>query len=231
MVTILIIIFIIIGLCFVFRDNNPFKLNLYIGAKGSGKTCCLVRDLYHWHKRGYVVYSTLESIDFPWCNHVTTKDIEENVFPPYSVFAVDEAGIEYDNRNFKKFSENQRNYYKYQRQYRNVVILTSQTWDIDAKLRALTDNIYLCSKVGPCIFTRRVKRGLKIREATADGESRIADDLRFAPFAWSLVWIKRWGKHYASYAPPDRPFIVPAQYPKNWRGNKEARRRFPARRK
>lgn len=223
-----IVVVLIVIIAIVFRDNNPFKLILYIGAKGSGKTCCLVRDLYKFHKRGYIVYTTLKSVDYPWINFVTIQDIEEKVFPPYSVFAVDEAGIVYDNRNFKKFSENQRDYYKYQRQYRNVVILTSQTWDIDAKLRALTDTIHLCSKVGPCIFTRRVKRGLKIKEATAEGESRIADDLRFVPFGWTFASVYRWGKHFSSYSPPERPFIIPAEYPRNYRGKP---RRIPARRK
>lgn len=46
----------------------------------------------------------------------------------------------WDNRGFKNFPTEVRDYFKLQRHYKHVVILASQTFDVDKKIRDLADD-------------------------------------------------------------------------------------------
>ena len=52
----------------------------------------------------------------------------------------------WDNRHFKDFKPEVRDWFKLQRHYRVKVYLFSQTFDIDKKLRDLTDDMFLIEK-------------------------------------------------------------------------------------
>lgn len=193
---------------FSVKWNNPFKLIFLFGKKGSGKTTLLIRYMTEYRKKGYSVYTNMKTCKLPYVQVIDVDKLGEYVAKPKSLIALDEVGTIYDARKFKTFKDEVRDYYKYQRQYKNVVIMTSQSWDVDKKIRDLTDKFYLCGKIGPISYARQIVRQITLTEPMGDSESRIADQLKFKPLSYKLSWIPKWSKVYESFSPPDRPFFV-----------------------
>ena len=190
-------------LCYKYR--NPYKLVMVFGKKGSGKTTFLAKTAYQYLKKGRPVYST-ERI--PGVIQFDVEEIGKVTFPEDAVLLIDEVGMVWDNRNFKTFKPEVRDYFKYQRHERHIVYLFSQTFDIDIKLRNLTDCMYLCRcHFGWLSVARKIKRSIVLVSPTGDSESRIADNLEFEPFLLSLLgaktciftFIPRWTKLFDSH--------------------------------
>lgn len=143
----------------------------------------------------------------PYAIKIKTSDVGQYVGVPRSCVVLDEVGTDFDARKFKQFKEEVRDYFIFQRQYKNVVIMASQSWNVDKKIRDLTDKMYLCGKVGPVSYARPIRRNITLTEPMGDSESRIADQLVFAPGVM-LTWIPKYAKHFNSFSPPERPFFV-----------------------
>ena len=191
-----------------YKFRNPYKLIFLFGKKGSGKSTLLVKYMIQYHKKGYTIYTDMKECTLPYVNHIEFDDVGKYVGEPRSCICLDEVGITMDNRKFKTFRDELRDYLVYQRQYKNVVILASQVWDIDKKAKDRTDLMFLCGKIGPLSYARKIKRGFTITEATSEGESRVADQLAFDPFGTKLTWIPRYQYAYASFSPPEKPYFA-----------------------
>lgn len=188
---------------------NPYKLYMVFGKKGSGKTTYLVKLALKYQKQGRDVYT---NVDVPGC-YKLSKDYVDYEIPAGSVVMIDEAGMVYDNRKYKTFSDAVRDWYKLQRHRHLIVYLFSQDFDIDLKLRQLTDEMYLIRRYFRVLsVARRIDRSIVLHKSTADAPSNITDDLRFvpllAPSAVKLTYIPRYAKYYDSYdAPPLKPAV------------------------
>ena len=109
---------------------------------------------------------------------------------------IDEAGIEYNNRNFKSFPQEAIYFYKYHRHYKTSVDVFSQSFeDMDVTLRRLAQNFYVVrrSLVPFCIVARRIRRKVGVDQQTkqiADLYSMglpVLDTKRiFSPPLWKL---------------------------------------------
>lgn len=191
--------------------RNPYKLYMVFGKKGSGKTTLMNKLAIRYRKRGWKVYSDRE---VPGCYLFDINDFGKVCFPPDSLILVDEVGLVWDNRNFKSFPEHVKRYFKYQRQYRNVVYLFSQSFDVDKKIRDLTDHLYIVSNVLN-IFSvaRRVTKKITIVHAdrSAQGESKIVDDYNIDSILWAffgsveVTYIPKYVKYFKSFDPPALP--------------------------
>lgn len=207
--------FIIVGFIFilyhVIRYRNPYKLFMVFGSKGSGKSTLMTKLALQHLKKGWKVYCDRE---IPGCYQFKTEDFGKYRFPPNSLILVDEVGLVWDNRNFKNFPEHVKVYFKYQRQYRNKVYLFSQSFDVDKKIRDLTDHLYICQNFFNFVsVARRVTKKITVVHAdrSAAGEAKIADDynidslLLFFFGTVKLTYIPRWAKYFKSFDPPDLP--------------------------
>lgn len=189
---------------------NPYKLIMVIGKKGSGKTTYLTKVAIRSLSKGQTVYST---IDIPGTIVFDVNDIGNYTFVPNSVVLIDEVGLVWDNRDFKNFKPQCRNFFKYQRQYKLKVYLFSQTFDVDKKLRDLTDEMYLLRNVMRVwSVSRRIQKRLTIQQGTGEGNvSTLADDYEFVPLlsghAFEVTFIPRWVSYFKSYNPPYLPMI------------------------
>lgn len=66
--------------------------------------------------------------------------------------------------------------------------------------------MFLCSNIGNVIgIVRPIRRTVTLVEASANGESRIADNLCFSPvWDWKFTWLPRFHKFFNSFNAPAR---------------------------
>lgn len=188
------------------RFINPYKLYLVVGKKGSGKSTFLVKQAIRYQKKGYIVYSNMQDIKLSGVRLIDADDLGDFVPVENSCLILDEAGMIYDNREFKKFKASTRDFYKYQRHYKVVCFLASQSDDIDKKLRSLTDEMFLVKNIG-IVFSlvRPIVKTVTLTEAISDGESRIAENLKFRFFtSWRFTYIPKYSKYFESFKVPSR---------------------------
>lgn len=195
------------------KFKNPYKLIMVFGKKGAGKTTYIAKESTKFIKKGRPVFST---VYVPGTHLFNVDQIGKKTFPKDAVIFIDEVGMIWDNRQFKNFKPEVRDYFKLQRHYGHTVYLFSQSFDIDIKLRNLTDEMYLCK----CWFSfisvaRRIKRDIVLTQPTGDSEARIADSLEFYPLWLSLfgggtikfTFIPRWCKLFNSFETPELPMV------------------------
>lgn len=212
---------------------NPYKLIMIFGKKGAGKSTLLTKFAIQHIKKGWTVYST-EYI--PGTYHIEPEFIGDvglvdynykpfepddykgvikllklirNKIKPYRpkvLLLVDEVGMIWDNRNFKNFKPSVRNFFKLQRHHCVKCILFSQTFDVDKKLRDLTDFMYLVGNFGRIwSYGKKIRKFITIKESTTDDSSTIAEGLKFEPFIFfflgsrTLTYIPAWSKYFNSF--------------------------------
>lgn len=124
---------------------NPYKLIMIFGPKGSGKTTHKIYTARKYLRKGYKVYC---DEPLPGCYlHDPNRDIGSFLYEPHSLVLCDEAGMLWDNRDFKNFKKEVRNFFKLQRHNKLIVYVYSQTLDVDLKIRNLVDEYYQLSHV------------------------------------------------------------------------------------
>lgn len=187
----------IIYLLFFLRSflcpQHPHVLNVYFGVPGSGKTT-FAAYLTKWalHENALIRFSRKHPQWLPCKVLLKSKylkrriDVYSNVpiTGAYQLDAkndigkymiedakviIDEAGIEYNNRNFKSFPQEAIYFYKYHRHYKTSVDVFSQSYeDMDVTLRRLAQNFYVVrrSLVPFCIVARRIRRKVGVDEQT-----------------------------------------------------------------
>lgn len=185
---------------------NPYKLIFVFGKKGSGKSTLLCKYAQEYRKRGWTVYST-EII--PGTYKISYEDIGFKQFPERSCIIVDEVGMIWDNRNFKNFKPEVRDFFKLQRHYKCCLILASQTFDVDKKIRDLADEMYLVTKkLRVFSYAKKILRQTVLVEATGESPSKIDENLVFDSlfFFWAgsrkLTFIPKWAKWFDSFDAP-----------------------------
>lgn len=221
------------------KYRNPYKLIMVFGKKGSGKSTLLTKLSVKYLRKGKIVYTT---VPVPGCRLFDVSLVGKFNFPPESVVFIDEVGMIWDNRQYKNFSNDVRDWFKLQRHNRVTVYLFSQTFDVDVKLRNLTDYMYLVTNHFHVLsISRKIKRGIVIVNPDGQSEARIADSLQFEPVFLSLfgtksiqfTWIPAWTKYFDSFSLPVRagmPFNQLAPYsPVPKRPLKQKIRRFSVR--
>ena len=228
-----------ITLFFYKKYYNPYKLYMVFGKKGAGKSTYLTMLSLKYTKKGRRVYSTL---NVPYAYKLDIEDIGFKSFPPGSVLLIDEVGMIWDNRNFKNFKPEVRDYFKLQRHYKHTVYLFSQSFDIDLKLRTLTDRMFLLvNPLGWFTYIRSITRSITVTEASSQAESRIADQLHLSGVlglltgSSKIMLIPRYAKYFDSFIvdslPPSESDKWENQYKdfrkKIRRRHKQTKRRVP----
>lgn len=169
----------------------------------------MVRMAYKYLSKGWTVFCT-ERLD--GCVHIDYNDIGFKNIPPYSLLLVDEVGMIWDNRNYKSFKNEVRDWFKLQRHYKVKVVLFSQTFDIDKKLRDLTDEMFLCTNVLRVFsWAKRITRRVVLVQPGPDTPARIDEELAYDPIIfWPfgsriLTFIPSWAPFFDSHNCPALP--------------------------
>lgn len=191
--------------------DPPTVLNVYFGVPGSGKTT-LAAYLAKKSLKQSIVITWAEKHPNRLSAWLLNTSLLKRKAPVYSnvpitgAYAldprhdvgkfmmsngkviIDEAGIEYNNRNFKTFPPEAVYWYKYHRHYQCSVDVFSQSYeDMDITLRRLAQNYFVVKKsIFPFfVVCKRIKRKVGIDDNT----HQIIDKYYFGLPVLSSKWI------------------------------------------
>lgn len=181
-------------------------IKLFFGSPGCGKTTLACKLMYYSDSP-----FKFSNFDTDLSLGITSDYIGQFAFPDYSELYIDEAGIDYNNRNYKKLSQDAIEYFKLHRHFKNDIYLFSQSWeDTDITLRRLTDELWYMKRKGPFTVCRKLRKCVKVNKET----EQIIDGYRFAGLLWNLLppplhektfmlfFRKPYFKHFDSYYKP-----------------------------
>lgn len=116
---------------------------------------------------------------------------------------MDEAGIDYNNRNFKRFSDEETYFYKFHRHYRVDIAMFSQDLDVDIKLRKLATRIFIVQR---SILPGFVKRKLVTKRIGIDQMTKqLIEQYSFAIFGVKYIYCPKLWKLFDSYSYEEMP--------------------------
>ncbi|MEA5040032.1 MAG: zonular occludens toxin domain-containing protein [Clostridiaceae bacterium] len=188
---------------------NPYRLYLVFGKKGSGKSTYLVKLALRYMRKNWYVYTNMTDIMIPGVRVFNVDHLGNFVPEKNSVLLIDEVGMIWDARDYKKFQPCVRDFFKLQRHYRVLVYMASQTFDVDKKLRDLTDGMFLNVDIKR-IFSigKRIVKKIVLTESTSEAESRISENLAYAPiWTWTFTFIPKYAKYFDSHLVPELPSL------------------------
>lgn len=160
-------------------------IKCYFGVPGCGKSTILVKE-YKKNKRRYDHIYTI-NIQIRGVPMITKEDLEKYKFKN-SLILWDEITMDADNREFKSFSKDLRDFFILHRHFGCDIIYATQNFEnVDKKVRDLTSELWYMSKsVVPFLkaFTsaKRIYRSININEHT----SELTLGYRFCNFVESL---------------------------------------------
>ena len=189
---------------------NPYKLYFIFGAKGAGKTTYETKLACKYLKKGWNVYTDLPELYVPGIRYFPYDDLGDFVPEEHSLLILGEAGIKFDNRNFKTFKPSLRDFFAFQRKYKVICYMDSQTFDVDKKIRDRTDAMFLQVNILRVFSVgKRIKKKITLVASSAEANSRIAEDLVYAPFyTWTFTFIPHWAGKFDSNAVIDpKPYL------------------------
>lgn len=208
------------------RYANPYKLIYIFGLKGAGKSTYMVRLMLRDLKRGWKVYCNMSDVRIPGVRYFDSEWLKTHAPPPKSSVYIDEAGLIWDNRGFKTFDSGFTEFFKLQRKYKCKVVVNSQGFDVDKKIRDLVDRMYLMSNILNVIGVGRpIIRSIRLLEAIGPSEARIADNLRFDKiWHFQFFWMPKYFRYFKSFQAPERPEIpfTESVPPEEWREMKQS---------
>lgn len=172
-------------------------ITIYFGSPGCGKTTHIMYSVRKQQKaikkyrrsllklfkdcpRQYY-FTNVKSAKFPY---YPSNAVGHFALPEDSIYYLDEAGIDYNNRKYKSLSQEAIEYFKLHRHYRHDINLYSQSWeDMDITLRRLADRLYYLRRVGPFTFVHRIRKYVTIEK----DKHQIIDGYKFFSPLWSLL--------------------------------------------
>jgi len=134
-----------------------YGLTIYFGVPGAGKTTLCA----------YIARKVLKKNGLIWSNvpvkgtfKLSPKEDIGKYLISNGTVLIDEAGLEYNNRDYKQFSQDATEFYKYHRHYRLSVNIFSQGYDdMDKKIRLLATRLFVVSKSALPFLVRRYQIG------------------------------------------------------------------------
>lgn len=188
---------------------SPYTLDIYFGRKGCGKSSTLQHLADKYNKRGWHCFCDIGNTFQHFVTEIDCDVIYEYKLPHNSVVFIDEINLKWDNREFKKFDKRLQKYFRKQRHKKVKVIMFSQTYDCDLKIRSLADRLILLNKRFRIfsIGTPYVKSPVVLSSLETQSEGRISDDFIKLPF-WQkeVTYIPKWVNSYNSFEDDDTDY-------------------------
>lgn len=122
-------------------------VRLYFGLPRSGKTTLIAKYARQMSKRYKYIYTNVHLSNMPDNVRYIDDDKIGIVDVSDSLLLIDEASISFDNRDWKKFTGNIRNFFLLHGHYKCNIYMFTQKWDgIDSKIRSICEQVYYVFK-------------------------------------------------------------------------------------
>lgn len=176
-------------------------VHIYFGVPGSGKTTHAAKIVYKNLKKGIPTFC---NVNIRGAIKINASDIGKIMLTDGDLI-IDEASIEYNNRNFKSLPKETIQWFKLARHYgiRNIYVYSQSYDDMDITLRRLSDVMYIVKKtfIPGLIVTRQISRKIGINQET----HQIEDQFFFQLFHMSFCFGPRYWKLFDSWECPSLP--------------------------
>ena len=178
-----------------------YSLYVYFGVPGSGKSTYAAYITRKVLKRQGRVYSNVPikgALKLDPMNDVGKVLIEGGHV------IIDEAGVEYNNRDFKNFSKDSTYFFKHHRHFKTTVHLFSQGYDdMDKKLRTLATRLFVLKRslIPFCIRKYEISKRVGVNELTKD----ICDEYFKRPFSSRLIFTPPLWSSFNTYSTKPLP--------------------------
>ena len=145
----------------------------YFGVPGCGKTTILAKIGHKEMKKKKYKHIYTINCEISGTEHITYEDLEKYK-PIDSLILIDEITMSADNRDFKNFSKQARDFFILHRHLGCDIIYATQNFEnVDKKIRDLTHDLWYMSKsVVPILnrFTtaKRIYRNININEMNSE---------------------------------------------------------------
>lgn len=202
------VLYILLGLLLVLIVVRILKggkrqdiISVYFGVPGCGKTTFATylarRDIKHKSKVwSNVPITGTYKLD---CNADLGKRMICN-----GRIIIDEASVEYNNRNFKAMPQHVIKFFKYHRHYQTAIDVFSQSWDdMDITIRRLAQKLYVLKKsIFPFFIVRRT---LGKRIGVDENTKQIIDEYYFVPFSRKYIFCPVLWKYFNTLSRDELP--------------------------
>lgn len=156
-------------------------IRMFFGSPGAGKTT-LCHFLATHSKYDYYVCN----FDSKLMDYFDIKNLGKFSLPENTKLFVDEAGICFNNRNFKNMPQKTIEYLKKHRHEKVDIDFFSQSWeDVDITVRRLVDELWYIKKIGPFTFCRLIQKF--VAPPNKENQWQIQDGYRFRGLLWKLL--------------------------------------------
>lgn len=192
----------LMGIRSIIKEN---KLSVIFGKKGCGKSCTLASLACKCVRLHIHVYTNvLMNIQSEYIHFIENKWMGYFCPEPHGVFLLDEVNLDWDNRDFKSFDKKVQTFLRYQRHFKCSVVLFSQTYDIDKKIRSLADVLYIAKRIGHFTRLMRVKKYLYVTKPdNSNQNSDIVEGYEqykwFFPFVHVTIFQPLYWRYFDSY--------------------------------
>ena len=177
----------------------------YFGVPGCGKSTTLVKEYRKNRKKYDNIYSV--NIEIKGVKQITKEDVRKYRFKN-ALILWDEITLDYDNRNFKEFTKEDKEFWLLHRHMGVDIIYATQNYEnVDKKIRDLTIELWYMSKSVVPLFkglttTKRIYRNININE----NNSELTLGYRFCNKIegifvsnFKIIWRRKYYKYFNSF--------------------------------
>lgn len=184
---------------------NPYKVYIFVGKTGSGKSTLISKRARKYLNDGFTVYTNNDDIKWNGVKLIDNPlEIGKEEPDKKSAFLIDEASFWFTNRNFKSTPQEFLKEIRSSRHNQCIFEFYSQDYLLDKQLRVNAHRVYLIRSYFT-IFSvaRQLTKDWAISNSAMDADDQLVDKMTFVPIvvpgSTIFTYIPKWVNYFDSF--------------------------------